>query len=493
MEKAFMSEKSIKYIRDKRINQVVTEAVNEVIKNSPPNPWLTFIKTFEKNMSCELYLSKITSKVNLSRDFKQILTVHFESVFKTQKTQFSVEIFGTEGQENLESSDFAKDFFTPIDFNTKQEKFIERMNEFNTVFEKVFCQKEIYSIANWIEILKELKKNHSNVFNVFGQSIFWLHFALLKKFEELRFDNYFQGLPIQPKTTPNKSRTIFYLMISNEGAHKSSKNVYFSFTGLANLEMFKAAFEFFQLVKSELESNKTFAGKITQISGCLVNPFESFAETIKFLLDTQAKFTKKDQVRFIIDVNAEENFDVETSKFNIDSAKKPMSDEEFEDYLVRLFGERKMSCTLIDPFPLKIGLSWHRFNKKIKEKTCPILFATKFYEKVDFDTFSKIEAEKYPTIKPDIMAKIVESVVVLEENWFRMKEFDTPLDLLEKLNLQNQAHSIQTVVLGPIHQNSLMQYNFQFMELIGTSIVCSPKDVDTFALLVNQNFYNSNK
>lgn len=64
-------------------------------------------------------------------------------------------------------------------------------------------------------------------------------------------------------------------------------------------------------------------------------------DTIKFITDSLSKFPKKDLLKVIVDVNALENFSSDDQKYSIDNCKKPMNEEEFEDFLSKLFIDKR--------------------------------------------------------------------------------------------------------------------------------------------------------
>ena len=480
-----MNEKTIKYLANHRINEVITEGINEILTSHPPNPWRSFTNTFNSNMTSNFNVNSVKASIKIGKDSKTTFVLTLNMQFKNQNSDFKIKI-NCSGFETNESSELNSVIFAPFDVSQKNEKLIEKVKEIENALGTIFCNRDLHKHSNWMSVLKEFKAGQKILSVFFGPSLVWLHYEFVSKFEKKSFNEYLQNIGILQQINDNSSTVYYHFFVSNKGIHKSSKDVFFTIQGFSDYENHKTAFEFIILAKNELESNKAFAGKIVFHSGAIVSPFESLTDSIKFLNDLCLKFPKRDHVKMAIDINGSENFDLEGLKYVIDLVKKPMTEEEYEDFLIKTVGDRKFISTLIDPFPLTQHFSWHRFNKKLKEKNFSFKFSTKFYENYDPEIFEKIVVEKYPTIKPDIMTKIIENVVVVKEQWMKMNTFDDFLALSGKLHEFGKTGNVKSVVCGPENHMSLNHYYAKFARFLGTDMVVSARDMGMFNEIWNE-------
>lgn len=475
MEKTFLTDKTKGYLTEHKINEVLTEAANNLIQTMPANPWQCFIKTFEAHLSQAITIKSIRVSAKLDNSMARYMEMIWTLTYKTSEAELRVCLY----PENLEEP--KNPFLKQLKTTDSEGSAINTPHELQRLLANAFEGKEIYSYENWKVCVESLKANSPHAFETLSDSFQWFHYKILNRFEPMTMTEYLKQMirqfpvPFEDETKSD-SQFAFHFLKKTVGPQKSSKSIYFITHVSSEQEHFKLANEFFDHIRTEMNGNKSLHGKFTLDEGAFTNPYDSFADTIKLVSDIINKFSKKDSLKFVLDVDALENFDASANKFSIDGAKKPMSEEEFEDFLIKVLGEKKVQFQLIDPFPLTVPLSWHRFNKKAKEKGLTFTYATKFGAQLDVESFSKLEAEDVPGMKPDMLAKIQENKVTITETYLDndgASSFEGLIQKVIQLKTQNKL-KVNFSVSGSM--NELKRYFYQLTFLLESRMIMPAND-----------------
>jgi hypothetical protein len=485
MEKTFLIEKTNNFLADHKVNEILTEAANEMVRTLPENPWLLFIKTFDNHMSHDIIVKSVRVVSRFDNSLARYLEFAFALTYKTSTADIKFSIYQDSTEET--KNGFLKELRLEENPSSSHSP-----KELQRLIAEHFEGKEIHNVQSWNECINSLKTASLEAFEVISDSFHWFHYQIIARFEPLTLTSYCNKLAnhINLPSEDAKLDSLFTFVLFKKvpGPQRSSKSVYFTTTASNNIEHFRIGKEFFDFARNELSSNKATNGKFMIEDGCITSPFDSLNDTTKFLSDILSKFPKKDFIRLIIDVDALENLDQTIGKFTIDGAKKPLSEEEFEDTLAKIFIDKKTSFLLLDPFPLTMSISWHRFNKKVKDKNLTLFYGTKFGAQFDAETFSKLDAEDVPGMKPDLLAKIQESRVVLTEAFMPLEVTSRTDELIEKIRVMKEVVKMNAHFPLPSVMNELKGHYYGLAREYQAKMIVSPTDCVFLKVILNNNF-----
>ena len=452
MKNVYLKDDVVTYFDANKIEDFLNKSVGKIIKNRPENPFKFLISDIETTIEKSLFITDIMLIQDYDKSFNDTLILKGDITTKLHKTSFCLDL--TENYKNKPLNSVFE--FLCTDEQVDKEKLAETSNKIN----EAFNGKNVFELNEFKKIIDEIDSPIKEYLN----QAFLLHFNMIGMTYKYDLKEYlsFNRFAIEPKEQENKC-----LLIMTDSESCSSFDYIYLKTNEQSSQANKLVYQLIEEIKKDLFSSKFgYKPEITTQRGYLKAPHNTIGDNLNLICNTLNKLKPEIELSIGIKLNPESYY--ENEKYNFENSKKALTSEEYEDFLIKLIGDKKMVKELIDPIIYSDHISWHRFNKKRGDKKLDIKVGMENHlREVNWEDFNNLSIEKYPSIKEDVLQ-------TLSDNKFK-PDFKT-ISIDDQLNqfiteLKAITEASEKTFIGISKNQASLQFNQLFNKGFGYNVL----------------------
>ena len=327
------------YVTGFKIEELVSQGINEVARNMPADPY-SFLAGFFANLSEEPPTIKEIHAREVHLETGRTLEVTVECKCKGLELKGPGFMLGTEEHE--------------------EEIQVEEVLQLNETLrdQEATNQRKIDSLIGGLSYTAAVTLSHACVIaaGYFRKVPLYLHVFekyTRREWEGNHFPKVLMSLLHTGKAVGSKVKfTKFYVCESH--SHWSAQE---------KLENFRKVFD---CCKKILGSSKGGEASIRMSGGAFIPNCDTITECLKILDDSvnQAGLRTGEDVCLAIDCNADDYYNSESEKYEMEGFKSPLESNQLGDYYEKLMNERPYIAFIQDPFATKDLEGWKDFTQK---------------------------------------------------------------------------------------------------------------------------------
>lgn len=375
-----VSSKIKNYLKEHELENTLDHALNEVLNKTPKDPYGLMVEIIKKSCTSIFFVQDIKIDFDYDHNFTRIPSVFISLKYKGKdyNTNFSIPM--VKSIHSTDTYDTYKNIFHSIVMKYLQSNIqIETPIEIDHELEKVYFNyqsnskgKENYPIQ--AEIVKSILNSISLATNIVCSDAKSIP---LFKLIRLLYERDYKGNNLYQTFYPNLGLVIF----SNNKV--PSKVIYEKFFLIIHKNNYESADQFFLLIKKIQASIRKVltAGKLGEAGvrinekGCFNIPVEAINDTMKLLNDIIKDTGELGKISLGLDCNANNFYNKETLKYEIEGMKKPLSNDELIDYYYKFTNDNANISHLEDPIADEDLEGWRKLTKKFESRARPSLFS----------------------------------------------------------------------------------------------------------------------